>query len=126
MAGQHLSRSVKSVFWTAPISAVVPYRTHLSPNHGPFPFPKDMFLKFVRENNGYFPVKIQALADGTCVHVHTPIYQVCHTASAGSAGVMPCHVAACTFLKAPSTSRALRPHMRGPVQPCHTPGAALV
>jgi hypothetical protein len=90
MASQHLSRSVKSVFWTALISAVVPCRTHLSPNHGPFPFPKEMFLKFVRENNGYFPVKIQALADGTCVHVHTPIYQVCHTASAGSAGVMPC------------------------------------
>lgn len=51
-------------------------RTHLSPNHGPFPFPKDMFLKFVRENNGYFPVKIQALPEGTCVHVHTPVYQV--------------------------------------------------
>jgi hypothetical protein len=51
-------------------------RTHLSPNHGPFPFPKDMFLKFVHENNGYFPVKIQALPEGTCVHVHTPVYQV--------------------------------------------------
>lgn len=51
-------------------------RTHLSPNYGPFPFPKDMFLKFVREKNGFFPVKIQALADGTCVHVHTPVYQV--------------------------------------------------
>jgi hypothetical protein len=51
-------------------------RTHLSPNNGPFPFPKDMFLKFVHENNGYFPVKIQALPEGTCVHVHTPVYQV--------------------------------------------------
>jgi hypothetical protein len=51
-------------------------RTHASPNFGPFPFPKDMFLKFVRENNGYFPVKIQALQDGTCVHKHTPVYQV--------------------------------------------------
>lgn len=48
----------------------------MSPNYGPFPFPKDMFLKFVRENNGYFPVKIQALPEGTCVHMHTPVYQV--------------------------------------------------
>lgn len=51
-------------------------RTHMSPNHGPFPFPKDLFLKFVREHNGYFPVKIQALPEGSCVHVHTPVYQV--------------------------------------------------
>lgn len=50
--------------------------THLSPNHGAYPYPKDLFLKFVRENNGYFPVKIQALRDGTCVHANVPVYQV--------------------------------------------------
>jgi nicotinamide phosphoribosyltransferase len=33
-------------------------------------------MKFVVENNGYFPVKIQALQDGTCVHAHVPVYQV--------------------------------------------------
>lgn len=48
----------------------------MSPNFGPFPFPKELFLKIVRENNGYFPVRIQALPEGTCVHVHTPVYQV--------------------------------------------------
>lgn len=48
----------------------------MSPNYGSFPFPKDLFLKFVRQHNGYFPVKIQTLPEGTCVHVHTPVYQV--------------------------------------------------
>jgi hypothetical protein len=77
-------------------------RTHLSPNYGPFPFPKDMFLKFVREKNGYFPVKIQALADGTCVHVHTPVYQVGRQdlgvvccAVLADRGLQPVHCIAC-------------------------------
>ena len=28
------------------------YATHLAPAHGPFPFPRDLFLKFVAENEG--------------------------------------------------------------------------
>lgn len=51
-------------------------RTHMAPGHTSFPFPKDLYMKFVVENNGYFPVKIQALQDGTCVHAHVPVYQV--------------------------------------------------
>lgn len=42
----------------------------------PFPFPEDLFRKFVRENRGYFPVKIQALRDGTVAHIHVPVYQI--------------------------------------------------
>lgn len=38
----------------------------------PFPFPKDLFLKFIRENDGYFPVKIQALREGSVVYPHVP------------------------------------------------------
>eukprot|EP00775_Hariotina_reticulata_P005943 gene5943-6182_t len=52
------------------------YSTHLAPSYGPFPFPKELFMKFVQENNGYFPVKIQALPEGTCVHAHVPVYQI--------------------------------------------------
>lgn len=48
----------------------------MAPGHTSFPFPKDLYMKFVVENNGYFPVKIQALQDGTCVHAHVPVYQV--------------------------------------------------
>lgn len=33
-------------------------------------------MKFVQENNGYFPVKLQALPEGTCAHVHVPVYQI--------------------------------------------------
>jgi len=42
----------------------------------PFPFPKDLFLKFIEENDGYFPIKIEALPEGTSCHVHTPVYQI--------------------------------------------------
>jgi nicotinic acid phosphoribosyltransferase len=47
------------------------FKTH---NAGgtPFPFPKDLFLKFIKENNGYFPVKIQALKEGSVVYPHVP------------------------------------------------------
>ncbi|KAL2918884.1 hypothetical protein HK105_201718 [Polyrhizophydium stewartii] len=42
----------------------------------PFPFPKDLFLKFVRENNGFFPVKIVAMREGSVVYPHVPVYQI--------------------------------------------------
>lgn len=59
---------------------------HLAPAYGAFPYPKDLFLKFVRENNGYFPVKLEALPEGTCVHARVPVYQVgCCEAAAGGA-----------------------------------------
>jgi len=32
-------------------------------------------MKFVRENNGYFPVKLQALPEGSCIHARVPLYQ---------------------------------------------------
>lgn len=28
-------------------------------------------------SSGYFPIKIEALPEGTCVHAHVPLYQVC-------------------------------------------------
>jgi len=51
------------------------YKTHNS-GYTPFLFPKDLFVKFVKENDGYFPVKIEALPEGSVVHVHTPVYQI--------------------------------------------------
>ncbi|KAI8816390.1 nicotinate phosphoribosyltransferase family-domain-containing protein [Fimicolochytrium jonesii] len=41
-----------------------------------FPFPKDLFLKFVDENDGGFPVRIDALPEGTVVFPHLPVYQI--------------------------------------------------
>lgn len=51
------------------------YRTH-NAGHTPFPFPKHLFTKFVDENRGYFPIKLQALPEGTCAHIHVPVYQI--------------------------------------------------
>ncbi|KAG0215275.1 hypothetical protein BGX28_000494 [Mortierella sp. GBA30] len=42
----------------------------------PFPFPKDLFLKIVKEHDGYFPVKIEALPEGTAHHAHVPAFQI--------------------------------------------------
>ncbi|KAF9938255.1 hypothetical protein BGZ67_000341 [Mortierella alpina] len=41
-----------------------------------FPFPKDLFLKIVNEHDGYFPVKIEALPEGTACHAHVPAFQI--------------------------------------------------
>jgi nicotinic acid phosphoribosyltransferase len=52
------------------------YRTHLAPSYGPFVYPKDLFMKFVTENDGYFPVTVEALPEGTCAHSRVPVYQI--------------------------------------------------
>ncbi|KAK3807254.1 MAG: nicotinate phosphoribosyltransferase family-domain-containing protein [Benniella sp.] len=41
-----------------------------------FPFPKDLFVKIVNEHDGYFPIKIEALPEGTVHHAHVPAYQI--------------------------------------------------
>jgi nicotinic acid phosphoribosyltransferase len=40
------------------------------------PFPKELFLKFIDEFDGYFPVTIQALPEGTVAYIGTPVYQI--------------------------------------------------
>jgi len=49
------------------------YKTH---NAGgtPYKFPKDLFVKFVQENNGYFPVTIETLPEGSVIYTHTPVF----------------------------------------------------
>ncbi|KAJ2092170.1 hypothetical protein IW138_001237 [Coemansia sp. RSA 986] len=41
-----------------------------------FPFPRDLFVKFVSDNNGYFPVRIDSMAEGSVVYPHTPVLQI--------------------------------------------------
>ncbi|KAF9383994.1 hypothetical protein CPC16_008647 [Podila verticillata] len=41
-----------------------------------FPFPQDLFDKIVKDYDGYFPVKIEALPEGTAVHAHVPAFQI--------------------------------------------------
>lgn len=42
----------------------------------PYPYPKDLFENIVKENGGYFPVKIDALPEGTVIYPHTPVYRI--------------------------------------------------
>lgn len=51
------------------------YKTHNVLNT-PYPFPKDLFLKFVKENYGYFPVTLESLPEGSVVYPHVPVYQI--------------------------------------------------
>ncbi|KAK9795195.1 hypothetical protein WJX73_003091 [Symbiochloris irregularis] len=52
------------------------FSTHLAPAAGTYRYPKDLFLKFIRENDGYFPVKLEALPEGSCIHAHVPVFQL--------------------------------------------------
>jgi hypothetical protein len=51
------------------------YSTH-NAGKTDYPFPKELFEKFVKENDGYFPIKLEALPEGTATHAHVPVYQV--------------------------------------------------
>ncbi|RKP16430.1 NAPRTase-domain-containing protein, partial [Rozella allomycis CSF55] len=51
------------------------FKTH-NANYTSFPFPEDLFLKFIKEKDGYFPVKIEALPEGTVVYPHVPVFVI--------------------------------------------------
>ncbi|KAF8927275.1 hypothetical protein BGZ47_002241 [Haplosporangium gracile] len=51
------------------------FKTH-NAGFTPFPFPADLFKKIVNEHDGYFPLKIEALPEGTAIHAHVPVYQI--------------------------------------------------
>uniref|UniRef100_A0A7S0MWA0 Nicotinamide phosphoribosyltransferase n=1 Tax=Pyramimonas obovata TaxID=1411642 RepID=A0A7S0MWA0_9CHLO len=52
------------------------YSQHLAPFYTEYPWPKDLFLKFIKENDGYFPVKLEALPEGSVIHSRVPVYQI--------------------------------------------------
>lgn len=56
-------------------NAALFFQTHGS-SFGDHAFPRALFERFVRENDGYFPVRFEALLDGTVVHARTPVYQL--------------------------------------------------
>jgi nicotinic acid phosphoribosyltransferase len=63
--------------WTEQdVSAAAAFFATHNLQHSAFPFPHDLFLRFIREHNGYFPVRIDALPEGTVAHVHTPVFQL--------------------------------------------------
>lgn len=42
----------------------------------PYPYAKDLLAKIVKECGGYFPVRIEALEEGTVVYPHVPVYVI--------------------------------------------------
>jgi len=49
------------------------YKTHKA-GGDMFLFPRDLYVKFIKENDGYFPVTIEALPEGTVAYIHTPVF----------------------------------------------------
>ena len=41
-----------------------------------YPFPRDLFENFIDENDGYFPVIIHALPEGTVAYTRTPVFMI--------------------------------------------------
>ncbi|KAL4549846.1 hypothetical protein Ndes2526B_g04833 [Nannochloris sp. 'desiccata'] len=52
------------------------YSSHMAPTFSEFPYPREIFVKFIIENNGYMPVKIESLPEGSCIHAHVPVFQI--------------------------------------------------
>lgn len=69
--------------------AKVFYSTH-GVGGTPLPWPEDLFERIVSEHDGYFPVKVQALREGTCTHVRVPTFQITTEG---------CFAPLCTFLE---------------------------
>ncbi|KAJ3124614.1 hypothetical protein HK100_011181 [Physocladia obscura] len=61
--------------------AVLFFKTHRSSldsttPHAPFPFPQHLFQKIIDNHGGYFPIKIEALPEGSVIYPHTPVFQI--------------------------------------------------
>ena len=52
------------------------YATHKAPFNTEYTWPEDLFYDIVEECDGFFPVKIEALPEGTCVNSHVPVFQI--------------------------------------------------
>jgi nicotinic acid phosphoribosyltransferase len=85
------------------------FQTH-NAGFTPYPFPKNLFLKFIKENNGYFPIKVEALPEGTVIYPHVPIYQI--TAEAPYAHLCTYLETLMTMIWYPTTVATLSRHAR--------------
>lgn len=45
-------------------------------SHSPFPYPKRLFERIIEEFNGWFPVRIEALDEGSIIAPHVPVYTI--------------------------------------------------
>lgn len=75
-----------------------------------YPFPKDLFLKIVHEHNGYFPITLEALPEGSIIYPHTPVYQI--TANGEFARLVTFMETILTQVWYPSTVATLSKHTK--------------
>lgn len=41
-----------------------------------YPYPKDLFMLIISEYNGYFPIRVETVLEGTVVYPHCPVLQI--------------------------------------------------
>ena len=74
---RYIIEEVISERWTeADVAAAERFFATHNAGHTPFAFPRDLFLAFIREYGGYFPVRIEALPEGTVAHPHVPVFLI--------------------------------------------------
>ncbi|CAG8564465.1 6075_t:CDS:10 [Acaulospora morrowiae] len=71
---RYIIENYVAVKWT--LEDVEMAENFIQNNNTGFSFPKKLFIKFIEENDGYFPVKIEALPEGTSCHAKTPVFQI--------------------------------------------------
>ncbi|KAI9216931.1 nicotinate phosphoribosyltransferase family-domain-containing protein [Blastocladiella britannica] len=74
---RYLIESFVNKQWTAADLALTEQflSTH-NAGHTPFPFPIELFRDMIAENDGYFPVVIEALPEGSVIYPHVPVFQI--------------------------------------------------
>ena len=70
---------VKNYFerrWTSAdvAKAAAFYSTH-NAGQTQYPFPRELFESIVTDHGGYFPVRLEALPEGTVAHAGIPVFQ---------------------------------------------------
>ena len=74
---RYVVEEVLSTPWTVEdVDAAERFFSTHSAGHSPFAFPRELFISFIRDHGGYFPVRIEALPEGTVAHPHVPVFQI--------------------------------------------------
>lgn len=74
---RYIVENFVAVKWTMEdVENMVHFLSTHNAGNTPYPFPRLLFEKFVKENNGYFPVIIESLPEGSVIYPHIPVYQI--------------------------------------------------
>jgi nicotinamide phosphoribosyltransferase len=61
---------------TTDVTSSAEFFNHHNAGSKEYPFPKSLFEKIVNEHEGWFPVKIEGLAEGSVIYPHVPVYTI--------------------------------------------------